>query len=271
MKIKCPSNHKPTDYPSEFQTHHIKKHGSFYRKSDRKKVLRFCCKLCGLYFSTATFSKNYWQKKRHLNHKVSRLLVAGVSQREAHKILNINRKTLVRKLVLMGARAQLKLIKINRHHNKVSNLQFDDLETFEHTKCKPLSVIMAVEHSSRRILGFEVSQMPAKGLLTHIALRKYGYREDRRSEGREKLFKTIKKYVALKGVIKSDENPHYIKDVKKYFPGFEHKVFKGRRGSITGQGELKKIAVATIKGASLRLVHYSIFLIVYISMSFYYN
>jgi transposase-like protein len=241
MKTTCSVNHVTNQLASETQPSLIKKHGSFYRKSDRKKVQRFKCKLCGLCFSTATFSKNYNQKKRHINNLVSRLLVSGVSQREGSKILNINRKTLVRKMIVLGKRAQIKLNKLNKKGLKVANLQFDDLETFEHTKCKPLSVTLAVEEGTRRILGFEVSQMSAKGLLAKIALKKYGYREDRRSIGRDKLFKTIKPLLCLTGVIKSDENPHYTADVKRFFPSFEHKKYKGRQGATTGQGELKKI------------------------------
>jgi hypothetical protein len=40
-------------------------------------------------------------------------------------------------------------------------------------------------------------------------------------------------------LIKSDESPHYPQDVKKHFPYAEHQKFKGRRGCVTGQGELK--------------------------------
>ena len=38
----------------------------------------------------------------------------------------------------------------------------------------------------------------------------------------------------------SDESPHYPKKVKQYFPNFEYTRFKGRRGCIVGQGELKE-------------------------------
>ena len=41
--------------------------------------------------------------------------------------------------------------------------------------------------------------------------------------------------------VKSDQNPHYPKDLKKAFPHATHETHKGQRGSIVGQGELKKI------------------------------
>jgi hypothetical protein len=42
-------------------------------------------------------------------------------------------------------------------------------------------------------------------------------------------------------VIKSDSNPHYPNSVKKAFPEARHISFQGKRGSLSGQGELKKV------------------------------
>ena len=42
-------------------------------------------------------------------------------------------------------------------------VQFDDLETSEHTKCKPLSVALAVDPKTRKILNFKVNQMLLQG------------------------------------------------------------------------------------------------------------
>ena len=171
---------------------------------------------------------------------MARQLVAGTSQRECARILKINRKTVTRKFIFMAERAKLKLERLNSKRPKITNLEFDDLETFEHTKCKPVSVILAVEHKSRWIVGYEVAPMPAKGLLTRLSLKKYGKREDKRAEARQRLFSRIKDYIATGAVIKSDQNPHYIGDVQRFFPKSVHLRYKGRRGCIVGQGELKK-------------------------------
>lgn len=118
--------------------------------------------------------------------------------------------------------------------------EFDDLETFEHSKCKPLSVIQAVDSRTRRILGFRVASMPAKGLLARKAREKYGPRLDQRAEFRKELFEEIAALVSPDAVIRSDESPHYPADVAKHFPDSVHDRFKGRRGCVTGQGELKR-------------------------------
>lgn len=122
----------------------------------------------------------------------------------------------------------------------VSSLQFDDLETFEHTKYKPLSVTLAVEEGTRRILGFRVAQMPAKGHLSKKGIKKYGFRRDERAKARADLLRELSPIVQTGAIIKSDSNPYYPADVAKYLPQARHITYVSRRGAITGQGELKK-------------------------------
>jgi transposase-like protein len=239
MKIKCPKC-QTAFRQTEYITKTIRKYGSFYRISDRKKVQRFYCSPCCLHFSVATLSKCYLQKKRHINHKVARQLVAGTSQRECARLLKINNKTVTRKFIFMAGLAKIKLERLNRKRPTVRELEFDDLETFEHSKCKPVSVALAVEHKSRWIVGYEVAQMPAKGLLAKTALRKYGKREDHRVQARNVLFNRIKKYITPGAIIKSDQNPHYITEIARFFPESRHLRYKSRRGAVIGQGELKK-------------------------------
>jgi hypothetical protein len=195
---------------------------------------------------------------------VARLLVAEVSQRECARVLKINKKTVVRKMRLMSVRAQEKLLILNLQRPKIKILEFDDMETFEHTKCKPVSITIAVESETRWIAGYRVSSMAANGLLAQISVKKYGKRADDRFKSRESLFAELTKYVESKAVIKSDENPHYISTVKRYFPQSEHKQYKGRRAAVVGQGELKKIgfdplfslnhACATLRARMSRLI-----------------
>jgi len=213
--------------------------GQYFRRSDKKYVLRFKCKSCGKYFSLATLDICYWQRKRHLNSLIRVLLASGNTQRRIAKMLRVNRKTVVRKFLFLGQIAVHQLKIQNERASKVSCFEFDDLETYEHTKCKPVSVTLAVEYKTRRILGFAPSQMPARGRIAVKALRKYGPRPDERAKGREALFSEIKNYVQPGAIIKSDQNPHYIKDVKRHFPDSQHIAYKGRKPADAGQGELK--------------------------------
>lgn len=213
--------------------------GFFVRKSDHSRQRRFLCRPCQKTFSLATSSVCVNQKKRHLNPQIFQMLCHGNSQRGLAKLLRINRKTVVRKLVFLGLLSHHILDEYRTCHPLCREIEFDDLETFEHSKLKPLSVIAAVESHSRRILGFRVAQMPAKGLLVKKSLLKYGKRKDERKAKRRELFQEIKACVSATALIKSDENPHYSACVKMSWPECEHLTYKGRRGCVVGQGELK--------------------------------
>src|ERR1700677_158221 len=217
------------------------RYGFFVRKSDKKRVPRYRCQSCFYVYSQARFQSCYRQKKRRLNKRILELLCSGVSQRRISRLLKVTRKTVYKKLIFLAQRAQEKNLKIYKSLPKIDHIQFDDLETIEHTKCKPLSVTLVVEEKTRRILSFSVSQMAAKGHLSKIAFKKYGYRKDLRSHGRKELFTTLKAKLHPQALIESDENPHYKEDIKTFFPKATHRAFLGGRGAIAGQGELKKL------------------------------
>ncbi len=237
MKAICPYCSSSTSHSSEKRR--VLYFGKFWRKSDGKWVQRFSCKNCKKTFSSATSHPCYLQNKRHKNLIVKKLLCGGMSQREIARVLRMNRKTVVRKLLFWEKQLSFKFRQLRSAFTEV---EFDDLETFEHTKCKPLSVTLMVQHKTRLILDFEVSQMPCKGKLAMISRKKYGFRPDHRPEGRKKLFLRLQNRLHPCALIRSDSNPHYLEDVKKYFPRANHETVKGQRGVSTAQGELKKIA-----------------------------
>jgi len=145
----------------------------------------------------------------------------------------------MRKFLFLALEAEFHFRASNILAPKAKTIEFDDMESFEHTKCKPLSITLAVESKTRRILGLEVAKMPAKGLLARV--KRYGPRIDERQLGRALLFRRLKDLVEQDAVIKSDSNPHYPSDVRAYFPEGKHLRYLGKRGASTGQGELKKV------------------------------
>lgn len=215
--------------------------GSYFRTSDSKLIQRYRCKRCRATVSTASNSWRRYLKSRRKDRLIVHLLCSGVSQRRTAKILRLNRKTVVRKFLMASLEANFEFRVSNFRKIRAHTVEFDDLETFEHTKCKPLSVTLAVEHGTRRILGAQVSRMSAKGLLAKKARAKYGYRIDERAKGRRKLFEEIAPLTKANGVLKSDSNPHYRASVEKHFPEAKYLQYLGKRGATTGQGELKKV------------------------------
>ncbi len=239
MHTHCPQCLTPKNKRSKINR--IIRKGFFYRRSDGQWISRFWCKRCRRSFSSATNHPCFSQKKRHKNQILRKLISGGMSQREIARSLKLNRKTVVRKFLYLSQREELKFYASNRRAPLATEVEFDDLETFEHTKLKPLSVTLMVEFKTRRILDFEVSQMPAKGLLSKRALKKYGYRKDHRGAARKKLFARAQRLIHPAAIIRSDSNPHYAADVKKFFPNAHYETVLGGRGAITGQGELKKL------------------------------
>ena len=216
-------------------------YGRYYRTSDSRWVQRYRCTRCKYTFSKATFDVFFRHRLRRKHRALGELLCSSVSQRRAARVLGMDKKTVVRKFRLLSLSAEFSFRSTNLLQARAQEIEFDDLETFEHSKCKPLSVTLAVESTTRRILGLSVSEMPAKGLLARGARRKYGRRRDERTRERRRLFAKIQALVAPTAVIKSDSNPHYRSDVTHYFPQAEYRQYQGKRGSLGGQGELKKV------------------------------
>jgi len=231
MKIICPACN--TTRPN------ISKNGFFKRSSDSKKVQKYICKLCNKQFSTATFSDCCFQKKRRLNHHIRFDLCSSTSLRRIALKYRISRTTVKRKIEFLASRAE-KNHKLWLENKSFKTVEFDDLETFEHTKCKPLSVSIALESKTRKLIGFRVSSIGAKGHLAKPALKKYGRRENTSYRSRGKLFEELQCCVDDKAVFKSDMHKHYPELVKRYFPKAEHRVYRSTRARSSGLGELKK-------------------------------
>ena len=215
----------------------ITKKGVFLAKRGRK-IQRFKCHSCMKTFSEQTTNPGYRSRSYHLRNRIFREFCRGVSQREIAIELRIHRDTVARLLVAVAKEAK-------RQNSRVRALSvpkvivFDEMETFEHTKCKPVSIVVAVEEGSRKILALEAAQMPAKGLLAHISRKKYGYRADHRPAALRKSLRNISQFENLV-MIKSDQSPRYPKYLRECLPTVPHVTFKGRRGCVVGQGELKR-------------------------------
>ncbi len=159
-------------------------------------------------------------------------------------MLKTSRITVARKLEFLAIQARIKqrnrLRQYRDTHGKFTQVQFDDLETFEHTKCKPVTVTVVVDPTERIVIGFAVAQIAAKGPLAAISRKKYGKRRDKSRAMRQRLFRRLTPYIAEEASFKTDEHQHYPVLLRTHFPQATHEQFKSIRGCVTGQGELKK-------------------------------
>lgn len=161
--------------------------GQFKRKGSRTPIQRYLCRSCEMTFSDATTQFEFRQKKRKINLPLFELMVSNVSMRRAAQLIHIDQKTVARRFNYFAAVAELHHKEFLKNRPSSTAVQFDDMETSEHSKLKPLSIPLMVDEKEREILSYAVAQMPAKGKLASISRKKYGYRKDlRRKDG--KLF-----------------------------------------------------------------------------------
>lgn len=216
------------------------KSGFYIRKSDKKMIQRYKCKICKNRFSAQTNRIDYRHRKRAINQTVFRLLSKGMSQRGCAFTLGVQPSTIASRVERFGKVAKQNLENYRKQRAKCEIIIFDEMESFEHSKCKPTTMPIAVEEGSRIILALGVGKIAAKGHLSKIAKKKYGYRKCERDKKLTILMEDLKQCCKNDVLIKTDQSNHYPRKVNFHFPEAIHKTFKGRRGCVVGQGELKR-------------------------------
>lgn len=198
---------------------HFIKNGMFRIKRLNQMVRRFQCKSCKRVFSSRTYRLDYRHKKMDLNLKLVKLLVEGNSLRGAGRILGMTYNNTYKKFIWLKALVD---IEKKRMQFKAEEIQFDEMETIHHTKCKPLSIVLAVNEMGL-LLEAKVAEMPAKGRLAGFSFQKYGPRKDERNEKLHEVFQILKEKIEFTPqLIRSDSNWSYNKIVNTYFPMTEY-------------------------------------------------
>lgn len=218
----------------------LMKNGTYLRKSDQKSLIRYKCPACKITMSETFFSIDYRFRKRSINQMTFKALCSGVSQRRCGFLVNIKPIGVARRVVRFGTCAAFNLEAYRNTRPKATIVQIDEMESFEHTKCKPLTMPIAVEQGTRKILSLRVGSIAAKGKLAEISLAKYGKRKCQRKVCLEAVLEELGNCFLATGVIKSDESNHYPRPIANAFPEATHQRFKGQRGCVTGQGEMKR-------------------------------
>lgn len=216
------------------------KYGRYHRDDDAQSIQRYRCKACKKCFSSATFTPTYRQKKRRLNRLVEMDIASSTAQRRIAIKHGCDRKTVARKVEFLAQEARKKTAAWLEAAEPFDHVQWDELLSFEHTRLKPLSVAVMVCVKSRRILGFGVAPIPASGLIAKRSREKYGKRPDRSGAMRRKVLRTLKNHLSPGATIESDEHARYANEINTILPDATHIQHHSVRGSLTGQGELKR-------------------------------
>jgi transposase-like protein len=234
--VCCPFCNPRNNTPSN----KVIRKGWFKRACDGIRVQRYQCNDCNKGFSDQTLQDTYRMHSRKEIRQVELLLTSGVSQRRCALLTGKSKSSIQKILHILSDRALQYQKDLLFSLEKIGDIQFDDLETFEHTKLKPLSVALAVDSKRRLILDARVNRMPAKGLLAQKSKEKYGRRRDERYKGWNDVLRSAKVVTSSTLDILTDSNPHYPKYISAHFPLASHRTVPGGRGCIAGYGELKR-------------------------------
>jgi len=211
------------------------KWGYFKPSWSKRPVPRYKCKTCGKTFSASTAKVETLNEKRpDVNQMVFDLYCSRMSLRRIAKVLQINRKTVVRKFYKLAgiAKGHHEWLIANQKIPCSDMIAVDEMEANESTKSKPLTMTVAVDGANGRILDISVSEIKAKGKI--VIKRKIDQvkanRIDTSSIGFKKVLSSIKILKSRDSslTIVTDGKPAYITHVKRVLPEAKHIRAVGR-------------------------------------------
>lgn len=206
---KCPLNRAPI-------AGFARSHGWFYSRALGRTIPRFRCRACRRTFSYSTFRFSYRQKKPHLDATVMRVLCSGVSLRGAARLLEVNRKTVPRKLARVGRHSRrLHRVLLGRRALG-GEFQLDELETFESNRFQPVTVPVLIEKNSYFVVATDTAPLRRKGRMTsrqkkmrteHEAL--HGRRPTDSDAAVRRCLSLLGTHATRPVVLESDRKPSY--------------------------------------------------------------
>ncbi len=201
------------------------KRGFFVRHHPFRKVPRYRCCHCGRNFSTSTYKDIVYQKRPDINPQIYKLYCSGMTLNRIAEYLRVARTTVYLKFHFLARQcAFINERALEKMTGKFSEVQFDEMESFEHTRLKPLTIALAVGVTAeeRKILAVSVGSLHYKGPLSDIALNKYGPRENQSEQVCEEVLARIQHVARDQAVLVTDEKNTYPALLKKYFPNKTH-------------------------------------------------
>jgi hypothetical protein len=154
-----------------------------------------------------------------------------VTLRRSAILLGVAKKTVERKFEFIANISKKSHEEfLIQKENKTSYVQFDEMETYEHSKCKPLSISLAVRAKTGDIIDARVAFMNCKGKLASISRKKYPlWNVDNRQIINKEVMET-KKLVSKKNItVASDAKKSYPNIIKSIMPHADVIQFSSRK------------------------------------------
>jgi len=221
----CPHPSCPRHAPApDFR---CQRKGTFLRRADGRRIQRFRCRACGRGFSAQSFRLDYRQRKPQINVAVLRFLVSKVTHRQTARMLEIDRKTVHRRLRLWGpALRELHegfLERAVQNGGLFGSFSLDEMETYEQNRrLKPLTVPVLIHRATRFVVDLGVGQLPARGGLQGRDLERKQAQGPRRSESTRVVrgcFETLRRVHDPSELLQIvvDQKSSYKPEIKRLF------------------------------------------------------
>lgn len=135
-------------------------------------------------------------------------------------VVGVNRTTIERKMTWLADRARA----IHDEHLEnggleTSLVQFDELQTFEHTRLKPVSVAVAIRAKTGEIIDVDVAMMASFGPMVRRTRELYPEWREARLGARESVFRSVAKCAKPGVTVRTDKDRRYPAIIERLIPG----------------------------------------------------
>jgi hypothetical protein len=228
----------------------------------KKRNPRYICKTCKKYFRNSVVQGIGKQKRPDINKEIFSRYTSRESLNNIAKEMGITKTTIIRKidhLAVMCFRYHTKVIEMGLI--KTDHVQFDEMETYEHTKLAPLTMPMAVDVASGRIIDIRFGTIKAHGpKISDLAKihpnPKYSKRINMSQLSSEIVLRTVRQclYGDLEVRIYTDKKTSYSRNIKEVFKGcnFKHRKVKARYIKIVKEISHPRMALFNSRATWLR-------------------
>jgi transposase-like protein len=216
----CPSHNSTS-------TKKYQKYGYYKTKHNGQPVPRYKCNFCSKTLSGRSMLGNEKLKKPELTEEIFKLYCERMSIRGISRVLKIDKETVMSRIAYLGMLCL-------RYHNaylkaglfKSDIINYDEMETKEITKLKPISVGIACCGYTGFIIDAQACEMPAKRGSSR-AIAKYGFRPDFRGVACDDVLGAAKLCCPNDVTIIADDKRAYRAWFKRSFP--QAKIFQAKR------------------------------------------
>ena len=194
----------------------LRKRGSY--KTKKYTVPRYQCKSCGVTYTGRTNSDNYKKKRQNLENQIVEMYCERMSLRGISRVLKLNRETVTNYFLKAARKARIENLKGLHNRDFVTTyIQFDEMETFEHTKKKPLGVMLFIRAKTGEIISAKVSKSHIRALaVSPTVAKKWNSQVDKTKVIQESLFEAKKVSNRVHTTIACDGLPHQVKVAKDF-------------------------------------------------------